>query len=155
MTQHPCGHISPRPPTHHPGQAVLEQLLEGASLTSEGHVAALLLLHPENHGKLFVSESTEAAAKSSGRLKEDAQWSPSSRNPLSVAAYSVLNSGEPVLDFCPEAGGKKWRMCPLKEKGGRTFGVLLSAVIDCHSNSGPAEPRRLAHPAIAPRSVRI
>ena len=102
-----------------------------------------------------MSESTEAAAKSSGRLKEDAQWSPSSRNPLSVAAYSVLNSGEPVLDFCPEAGGKKWRMCPLKEKGGRTFGVLLSAVIDCHSNSGPAEPRRLAHPALAPRSVRI
>ena len=31
-------------------EAIMEQLLEGASLASEDHVAALLLVHPERHG---------------------------------------------------------------------------------------------------------
>ncbi len=151
-------------------EAIMEQLLEGASLASEDHVAALLLVHPERHGSdallqlvllttyylplttyhlppttyhlllttyyslpttyylghIFVAECTEAAASYSARLTANAQWSPSSRNPLSVAAYNVLNSGEPLLSFCPDGGDDSWRMCPLQEKGGRTFGVLLS-----------------------------
>jgi hypothetical protein len=107
-------------------EAIMEQLLEGAYLASEDHVAALLLVHPERHGHIFVAQCTEAAASYSARLTTNAQWSPSSRNPLSVAAYSVLNSGEPLLGFCPDGGDDEWRMCPLQEKGGRTFGVLLS-----------------------------
>ena len=31
-----------------------------------------------------------------------------------------------MLGFCPDGGDDEWRMCPLQEKGGRTFGVLLS-----------------------------
>ena len=40
----------------------MEQLLEGAYLSSEDHVAALLLVHPERHGHIFVAQCTEAAA---------------------------------------------------------------------------------------------
>merc|ERR1719162_1163537 len=110
-------------------EVIVEQLLEGAHLASDDHVAALLLVHPERHGHLYVAECTEKAETYSARLKENSQWSPSSRNAISVAAYSVLHSGEPI-QFCPEGGGEgggeEWRMCPIKEKCGRTFGVLLS-----------------------------
>jgi hypothetical protein len=112
-------------------EAIVEQLLEGGYLASEDHVAALLLVHPERHGHIFVAQCTEAAASYSARLTANAHWSPSSRNPLSVAAYSVLNSGEPLLSFCPDGGVEKWRVCPLQEKGGRTFGVLLSGCLGC------------------------
>ena len=110
-------------------ETIVEQLLEGAHLASEDHVAALLLVHPERHGHLYVAECTEKAETYSARLKENSEWSPCSRNAITVAAYSVLHNGESV-QFCPEGGGaeggEEWRMCPLKEKCGRTFGVLLS-----------------------------
>ena len=60
-------------------KAIMEQLLEGAYLASEDHVAALLLVHPERHGHIFVAQCTEAAASYSARLTTNAQWSPSSR----------------------------------------------------------------------------
>ena len=60
-------------------KAIMEQLLEGAYLSSEDHVAALLLVHPERHGHIFVAQCTEAAASYSARLTANAQWSPSSR----------------------------------------------------------------------------
>ena len=36
-----------------------------------------------------------------------------------------------MLGFCPDGGAEKWRVCPLQEKGGRTFGVLLSGCLGC------------------------
>ena len=39
-------------PNYHP-QAVVEQLLEGAHLSSEDHVAALLRVHPGAHKLLL------------------------------------------------------------------------------------------------------
>ena len=50
-------------------ETIVEQLLEGAHLASEDHVAALLLVHPERHGHLYVAECTEKAETYSARLK--------------------------------------------------------------------------------------
>ena len=66
-------------------QVVLEQLIEGGSLSPDDHIAATLLLHPERHGHLFVAECTKATASFNTRLKENAEWSRmSSRLPAAL-----------------------------------------------------------------------
>ena len=105
------------------GNAIVDKRKHN-DVTSDGHQAILLLVHPERHGHLYVVASTRAARRATQRAKSDAEWRPTSKNDLSIAAYSVLESGQPLLSFKEEDDVS---IAPLCEKGGTRFiGCLIS-----------------------------
>ena len=123
-------------------QQLAEQVLralEAGEPEHPAHRAALLLKGDAARGPpgtLTVACSTPAAVAQHQRLKPHAVWAASHKSPLVHDALAVMASGTPLLRS-PHGTADAASVLPLRDAGGRTYGVLLSAA--------PALPDAFVH----------
>jgi len=73
-----------------------------------------------------VVSATAEASRQSARAKKGALWNAASKNSLSQEAFKVLNNSTPILRSPHGTDPQARTLVPLRERGGRCFGVLVS-----------------------------
>ena len=92
-----------------------------------GADASALLIRIDNPpGALGVVAATAAAAEQSARAKHGAIWKARSPNPLSLEAFTVLQTNRNHLCSPHGTDADALSMVPLRQRDGRCFGVLVS-----------------------------
>lgn len=105
---------------------IVEALHTAEGLPEGAHPVFIVTKVDEKNG-LEVRGCSHAAMELSARVRPTARWEAHSSHALTVAAFSVLNSGEPRLAFSPNGESEcTYDLFPLLERTGECFGVLVS-----------------------------
>ena len=114
-------------------KAVHEPAAARAEVVPVGSHPVFILTKADETGGLEVRGCSGAAMKASTRVRPTARWVATradgvpSTHALTIAAFTVLNSGQPRLGFSPNgAGGGTFDLFPLLERSGVCYGVLVS-----------------------------